>query len=186
MGLTLADSYYLKAKASTGGFCDDWEAVCEALNYALSYDENHSASLCLLGEIYARNLAMPDKAFDCFDKIIANDTEYHEVYHTYARYLIWYDEIDRAEKLVAFAHTIKTVSKGSLLWTSACIEETKENYKKGLSFLKKAKRHCYNDGYFSFMENEEKRFKKKIRLGKKVKKTSKTRKKKSKKGKKKK
>lgn len=39
MGLTLADSYYLKAKAATGGFCSDWEEVCEALNYALSYDD---------------------------------------------------------------------------------------------------------------------------------------------------
>jgi tetratricopeptide (TPR) repeat protein len=184
MGLTVADSYYLKAKSAASEFCGDWEEVCEALNYALSYDENHSASLCLLGEIYAKNLAMPERAFECFDKIITNDTAYHEVYHTYARYLIWYDEIDRAQKLVAFALTIKAVSKGPLLWTLAYIEETKENYKKGLSLLKKAKRYCYNDGYFSFIEDEEKRFKKKVKLEKKSTKSSKKGKKTKKKKKK--
>lgn len=185
MGLTLADSYYLKAKAATGGFCSDWEHVCEALNYALSYDENHSASLCLLGEVYARNLAMPEKAFECFDKIIANDTQFQEVYSTYARYLVRYDEIDRAKKLVAFAHTIKTVPKGRLLWVSAYIEETQEHYKEGLSLLKKAKKQSYTYDYFSFIEDEEQRIKKKIKLNKKKKKSSKKVKKK-KKGKKKK
>ena len=186
MGLTVADSYYLKAKAATGGFCSDWEQVCEALNYALSYDENHSASLCLLGEIYARNLAMPDQAFECFDKVIANDTQFQEVYITYALYLIRYDEIARAKKLVAFAHTVKTVSKGKLLWVSAYIEETQENHKKGLSFIKQAKLHAYNYDYFSFIEDEEQRIKKKMKLIKKKKKAEKKGKKKSKKGKKKK
>lgn len=79
MGLTLADSYYLKAKAAAGEFCNDWEEVCESLNYALSYDQNHCGSLCLLGEVYAKHLSMPDKAFECFDQVIAIDTNYDKV-----------------------------------------------------------------------------------------------------------
>ena len=77
MGLTLADSYYLNAKAAIDEFCNDWEQVCESLNYALSYDENHCAPLCLLGEIYAKHLAMSGRAFECFDNVIAIDTNYN-------------------------------------------------------------------------------------------------------------
>lgn len=184
MGLTIADSYYLKAKDAASGFCGDWEEACEALNYALSYDENHSPSLCLLGEIYARNLSMPDKAFACFDKVIANNQDFKNVYITYARYLIAYQELERATKLADFAATIKTVSKAEVLWVRAAIEEKKEHYKKARSYLKQAKLHAYNYDYFSFIENEVSRIKKKIKLSKKpkkkVKKKSKKNRKKSK------
>lgn len=179
MGLTLADSYYLKAKAATGGFSSDWEEVCEALNYALSYDENHCASLCLLGEIYARHLSMPDKAFECFDKVIAIDTNYEDVYPMYIKYLIWNNKIDRAKKLIAFSQTIKTIDKAEIHWLSSCIEETLGNYKMCLKVLKKAKKHCYNDYYFDFMIDEQKRIEKKMKLDKKQK-TSQTLKKRKK------
>ncbi|EDM45383.1 peptide chain release factor-like protein [unidentified eubacterium SCB49] len=186
MGLTLADSYYLKAKAATSDYCCDWEEATEALNYALSYDENHSGALCLLGEIYAKNLAMPDQAFECFDKVLASNTTYHQVYITYARYLIWYDELERAKKLLDFAKTIKAIPMGQLYCVLASLEETQGTYKKGLSYLKKAKKHCYNENYFYFIEEEEKRIKKKMKLDKKSKSTSKKSKKTKKKSKKKK
>ena len=67
MGLTLADSYFLKAKGAANGFYTDWEEACEALNYALSYDENHKASLCLMGEIHAKHFSNYEKAFEYFD-----------------------------------------------------------------------------------------------------------------------
>ena len=44
MGLTIADSYYLKAKGAIFGWFSDWNEACESLNYALSYDENHCPS----------------------------------------------------------------------------------------------------------------------------------------------
>ncbi len=166
MGLTLADSYYLKAKAASQGFHSDWEEVCESLNYALSYDETHCASLCLLGEVYARYLSMPTEAYACFDKVIAADTNYHEVYYLYIKYLIWNKELERAEKLVAFAETIPNSSKAQLQWLSSYIEEVRGNYDACLKTLKEAKKHCYNDGYFDFIEEEEKRIKKKMKLEK--------------------
>ncbi len=177
MGLTTADSYYLKAKAATGGFVSDWEEVCEGLNYALSYDENHCASLCLLGEIYAKNLSMHEQAYECFDRVIAVDTNYEDVYPIYIKYLIWANEIERAEKLIDFALSIKTIDGGQLLWLSSYAEEIKGNYKKCLKILKKAKLKVYNDHYFEFMEEEERRIKKKIKLEK-PKKTKKSKKKK--------
>ncbi len=181
MGLTIADTYYLKAKAASGY---DWDEVCESLNYALSYDENHCAALCLLGEVYAGNLNRYAEAFACFDKVIAINSDYTAVYPVYTKYLIWADEIDRAAKLIAFAFSIKGIAKGSLFWLSAYAAETKQDYKAAIKQLKKAKKHAFNDDYFSFIEEEENRVKKKLKWDKsKVKKkrfSSKKRKKKHK------
>ncbi len=129
---------------------------------------------------------MPDQAFECFDKVIANNTQYYKVYITYARYLLAYEELERAEKLITFATTIKTVSKAEIFWIRAAIEEKKEQYKKANSYLKKAKLYAYNDDYFSFLEEEASRIKKKLKLNAPKKKSLKKGKNKSKKGKKKK
>jgi len=179
MGLTIADSYYLKARGATQGFYCDWEEACESLNYALSYDENHVTSLCFLGEVYAKHLSMPQRAFDCFDKIIAVDPEYAEVYPKYAKSLIDANELERAEKLISFALTVITVDTAEMYRCNVLIEEIRGNYQECLVILKKLKGHIYNDYYFSFIEDEEKRIKKKMKLEK-PKKKKKTRKKKSK------
>jgi len=186
MGLTTADSYYLKAKAACGGFASDWGEVSEALNYALSYDENHEASLCLLGEIYAKNLVLYDQAFECFDKLIAANMNYVAVYPKYVLYLIWAHEYERAKQLIEFAMTVEGVDTSQLLWMSSYIEETQGNYKQSLKFLKEAKKKIYNDYYFGFMDDEADRIKKKIKLDKPKKKKSKKKKSKKKNKKKKK
>lgn len=179
MGLTIADSYYLKAKGSMSGFYCDWNEACESLNYALSYDENHCPSLCLLAKIYAEYMCEFDKAFDCYDKVISVNPDYREAYPSYIMYLIWADENKRAEKLIDFALTIKGIDNGRLNWLSSYINETKGEYKKSLEHLKAAKKVIYNDYYYGFMVDEEKRIKKKIDLDKpkKKKKTSKKKKK---------
>jgi len=177
MGLTIADTYYLKAKASSsGGYYNDWNEACEALNYALSYDENHCASWCLLGEIYAKHLGLYEEAFACFDKVIAIDYTYEKVYKSYIKYLIWANKIERAEKLIAYAFTLKETGKAPLFWLSSYIEEIKGNYTTCFKLLKKAKKYTYNEDYFYFIEDEEKRIKKKVKLSrtkKKIKITSK-------------
>ncbi len=185
MGLTIADTYYLKAKAAIGDFWGDWDEASESLNYALSYDENHCAALCLLGEIYARNLNQYTEAFECFDKVIAINSNFIAVYPKYANCLIWANEIERAFKLINFALTIKGVDKALLYCISAYGLEVSMNYKVAIKFLKEAKKHTYNDDYFSFIEDEEKRIKKKLKLGKsKVKKKKPSSKKKKKNNKK--
>ncbi|MEO1033849.1 MAG: tetratricopeptide repeat protein, partial [Bacteroidota bacterium] len=172
MGLTIADAYYLKAKGASCGFFSDWDEVCENLNYALSYDETHCPSLMLLGEIYASNMIMYDKAYECFDKVISIDPKNTEVYGTYVKYLIWANDVERAEKLLVFALTLKEIDKAYLLWLSSYLEDVRGNYKVSLKFLKEAKKYCYSDAYFGFMQNEEKRIKKKIDLEKPKKKKS--------------
>lgn len=164
MGLTLADTYYLKAKAATQGYYQDWEAVTESINYAISYDADHCPSLCLLGEVYAQKLGQFDLAFNCFDKVIGIDNTYEEVYPLYGKYLIWANQITRAKKLIGFGLSMASSNKGDLLWLLAYAEESVGRYHKALKQLKRAKKHTFNDRYFSFLEDEERRIRKKIKL----------------------
>ena len=177
MGLTLADQYYLKAEGAVGNrFCTDWEEACEALNYALSYEEEHCPSLCLLGKIYAVHLQDYTEAFACFDKVIAINNQYTAVYPLYARYLIWANELERAKKLINFALSLKKADKGSLWQLKAYSREVEKEYKGALKALKTAKRHSYNDDFLYYLEQEERRIKKKQKMGKEGKKGKKGRK----------
>ncbi|WP_053002145.1 tetratricopeptide repeat protein [Kordia jejudonensis] len=175
MALNIADQYYLKAKGAMAGFCSDWEEACEAISYAISYDENHCPSLCLLGKIQAQYLNNYEAAFENFDKCIAADINYVQVYPEYIKTLIWANELARAKQLLAFAQKIKGVDIAELCWCEAYIHEVENKYKKGLKCLKKAKQHIYNDDYIYFIENEERRLQNKL---KKVKKRKSKRKKK--------
>ncbi len=167
MGLTVADCYYLKAKAAANDYCGDWNEVCEALNYALSYDDAHCASLCLLGEIYAKHLAMPENAFACFDRVIAIDAHYVEVYPVYIKYLIWNANTVKAKTVLDFAKTLAASDMAQLYGLQAHIAEVKGKYKTSLKHLKTAKRHCYNDYFFDVIEGEQERIQKKLKLDKK-------------------
>ncbi len=182
MGITIADTYYLKAKGAYYGYTSDLEGACEALNYALSYDEKHNASLCLLGEIYAQQLGMPEKAFEYFDQIIANDVNYVEMYPIYIRFLIQNYELDRAENLLQFALKLKQADKANLYGLYGFLEEKKENFKKALQYFKNAKKYSFNGYFNTCMEEEVERVKKKRKLFE-TKKSSKKRKKNKKKSK---
>lgn len=167
MGLNIADQYYLKAKGAMSGFCSDWEEVCEALGYAISYDDQHCASLCLLGKIQAEYLGDYISAFENFDKCIAANINYNAVYPLYSRMLIWADELPRAKQLIAFAKNIKGASMPELLSCESYIYEVEKKYTKSLKCLKQAKTHVYNDDYMYYIENEMSRVRKKLKKAKK-------------------
>ncbi len=167
MALNIADQYYLKAKGAMAGFCSDWEEACESIGYAISYDENHCPSLCLLGKIQAQYLNDYEAAFENFDKSIAANINYVQVYPEYIKVLIWANELARAKKLLEFARKIKGVDVAELYWCEGYIHEVESNYKLGMKCLKKAKANIYNDDYMYFIENEERRIEGKLKKAKK-------------------
>lgn len=171
MALNIADQYYLKAKGAMAGFCSDWEEACEAIGYAISYDENHCPSLCLLGKIQAQYLADYEAAFENFDKCIAANINYVDVYPEYIRFLVWAKELSRAKQLLAFAKKIKGIDLAQLYWCEASIYEVERNYKRGIKCLKEAKNHIYNDDYLYFIESEKTRLQNKLKKLKKKQKT---------------
>jgi hypothetical protein len=52
MNITQADKYFLKA---FDAFDYDMEELVESLDYALSHDEEHAPTLCLLGRTHGEN-----------------------------------------------------------------------------------------------------------------------------------
>ena len=180
MSLQIADQYYLKAKSAMGGFCSDWGEVCENLNYAVSHDETHCPSLTLLGKIYTEYLYDFDEGFTYFDAVITANANYTDVYPKYIKALIWNDDLEKAQKLIDFSLTIKAIDKASIYWLQACILEVKKEYKKGIKYLKEAKKETYNNHFRDYLDDEKKRFKAKLETLKPKKKTSKKSKKTSK------
>lgn len=162
MTLNIADQYYLKAKGAMAGYCSDWEEACEAIGYAISYDEYHCPSLCLLGEIQAEYLQNFEAAFESFDKCIASDVNYTEVYPNYIKYLLWANELSRAKQVLAFAKTIKGVSLARLFWCEAYLFEIEKKYKKALKCLANAKKVTYANDFIYFLQDEEHRIQKKL------------------------
>lgn len=182
MALQIADQHYLKAQDAMNGLFSDWTEVCESLNYAISYDDNHCPSLTLLGKIYASYLNNLDEAFVYFDKVIAADANYVEVYPEYIKALLWAEETDRAQKLIDYSLKIKTIDDTKIYWCQAYLFETQGMYKEGIGFLKKAKKVTYNDHFRDFLDDEKRRLKAKIEETspkKKISKKSKNKKKKS-------
>lgn len=179
MALQIADQYYLKAKDSV---CYDWDEACESLNYAISYDETHCPSLTLLGIIYAKHLNNLEAAFTYFDKAIAADANYVEVYPEYIKALIWAEELEKAQKLIDYALNIKAIDKARILCSQAYIFEIHGAYKEGIKFIKEAKKVTYNDHFRNFLDNEKNRLKSKIEEASPKKKAAKKCKNKKKKG----
>lgn len=167
MSLNIADQYYLKAKGAMAGFCSDWEEACEAISYAISYDENHCPSLCLLGTIQAQYLGNYEAAFESFDKCIVADINYVNVYPEYIKFLIWAEELSRAKQLLEFAKKIKGISTAEMYWCESYLHEVEGKYKQSLKCLKKAKQHIYNDDYMYYMNCEETRIQEKFSKSKK-------------------
>jgi hypothetical protein len=181
MALQIADQYYLKAKSAMSGFCSDWGEVCESLNYAISHDETHCPSLILLGKIYTEYLYDFEEGFSYFDAVIVANTNYTAVYPTYIKALIWNEDLEQAQKLIDFSLTIKAIDKASIFWLQAYVLEVKKDYKKGIKFLKEAKKETFNDHFSDYLDEEKKRLKAKLEELKPKKKMSKKKKKKSKK-----
>ena len=73
MGTTLADEYFLKAW-SNYPFCA--EDALEPLNYALSFDEEHAPSLCLMGRLQMEILKNFKTAKHYFECALLADSDY--------------------------------------------------------------------------------------------------------------
>ncbi len=161
----MSDSF---PKNASRGYDADWEEACESLHYALSYEEDHPAALCLLGNINAECFSNYEIAFECFDKVISNHPEYLEVYYVYARILIWADEIERSQRLIYHALKLKGIDKAQLYCILGQGLEIKRQYRLAKRILDQAILETYNDSYIDFLKDEKRRIQKKIKLFKKT------------------
>lgn len=107
MGLSLADEYYLKA---VDNYDFNLEGVVEPLNYALSYDEEHVPSLCLMARIKMDYLKDFKSARHYFELALIVDPNYIDIYKYYSKLLIWTGELDKAEQLIIKSMKVKGLS----------------------------------------------------------------------------
>ena len=140
----------------------DLEETVESLNYALSYDETNTKALCLMGQVYAEQLKDYETAKSYFQDAIAENIHAIDVYLPYINTLLWNEDLEDAEKLINFAFSIKGIDKAVMYLKKAHLFEIKQEYKRAIKHLKKAKKFTYNSEFISYLDDEKSRMKGKI------------------------
>jgi tetratricopeptide (TPR) repeat protein len=167
MSITIADSYYLKALDL---YPFELDQVTEALNFAISYDNDHAGAHCLLGKLNLYQLGKYREAEDHFEKALASDIENTETYYAYAELLIQIDEFVRAKKLIKYAYKIKGISVWRLKYYEGLIAEIKGDYLKAKKCMKLAYANSYRKNERVFLKDELERVKSKMKPSEKARK----------------
>ena len=146
------------------------DQVTEALNFAISYDNDHAGAHCLLGKLNLYQLGKYREAEDHFEKALASDIENTETYYSYADLLIQIGEFGRAKKLIKYAYKIKGISVWRLKYYEGLIAEIKGDYLKAKKCMKLAYANSYRKNERVFLKDELERVKSKMEPSKKARK----------------
>lgn len=160
MDTNLLNNYVLKA---IDAYPYELEETVENLNYALSYESNNVYALYLMGRLQAEQFGDYEKAKQYYAEALANKMDFLKVYKHYILVLMWNEDFNEAQKLIAFAFTVKGLSKSDIWVMQGQLFETQKAYKKSLKALKKAKQFAYNNDYTSFIKSELTRIKDKLK-----------------------
>ena len=160
MGITLADHYYIKAQDN---YPFDLEEVTENLNYSLSYDDEHPAANCLMGQFCWYQLKDWQTARHHYEMVLAGNDQFIPVYEHYSWMLIELDELTAAEKLLHYGSTVKGISMPMLLQRMAIIQEKRKQYKLAKTFLKKGLEKSILESEVNVLKQELERVKAKLK-----------------------
>lgn len=128
------------------------EECMEALNYALSYDENNAVALCLMGRIQEEIFGNTALAIDYFEGALASDLGYAETYRHYMNVLIDHEQLDKAKAFLRFTKKNHPHLKAALLLSEARILEREHQWKKALKVLSKAIENAYSSDMMDEIE----------------------------------
>ncbi len=146
----------------------------EALNYALSYDNENAQALCLMGQFYSEQLLQYETAKDYFAQALALNPSYLKIYPPYIDVLLFNSDFEEAKKLIEYAKTIKGIDKALVIYREALWYEYQFKFKKAIKHLEKAKLYSFNKDYDSFVESEKTRIEGKLNLKNKQKENNKS------------
>ncbi len=116
MGLPLSDQYYLKA---VDQYHYDMESAVEALQYALSYDEEHAASHCMMGKIYTYKLKQYKSACHHYEQSLLYDPSYVDAYYFYPCLLVDLGRYQKAQRLMQRAMYVDGINHTNIVLISA-------------------------------------------------------------------
>lgn len=159
MDTALANNYYLKA---LDHYPYDLTEFLEAINYALTYDEDHTDAHCLMGLFYMDQLQKFDDAKYHFNKALASDLDNLKAYYSLIRCLIATEEYAQAFRVIEHAQKVKGISSEALDHRIAIILERKLQFRSAKKFLKRAIEKSYFTSDREFYESELIRVKDKI------------------------
>lgn len=134
----------------------------ESLDYALSYDDKNTMALCLYGRVQADQLFKYEEAKEYFQQAISININAIEVYSYYINTLVLNEDYVEATKLIDFALTIKGINKVEILLKKVMLLESQKKIKQALKALKEARLVTLSNEYDFFIEETEKRLKKKV------------------------
>lgn len=170
MGNNLHNNYLFKA---LDAYPYELEETLEALHYALSYNDKDAQALCLMGRVYAEQLKDYDTAKQYFAEAVAQHMEMPDTYPIYIQTLLWNGDYSEAEKLIAFALTVKSIDKALIQLLNGILLEKRSDYKGAIKMFKAANKTATNNSFINYVDQEISRVKKKINPKKKKKKNTK-------------
>lgn len=166
MATLLADTYYLKAYDN---YPYELAEVLENLNYTLSYDSDHPAANCLMGQLQLHYLKDYTTAESYFEAALVSDPEFVCAYE-YLFYLYLNEhKLIKAQRILDRLQMISSTSPSFVLWGMARIMEIREQYKIAKHYLKVALTKTYSKDEVSFLKEELDRLSEKMRAVKKLK-----------------
>ena len=129
----LANDYYLKALEHYPWELSDF---LEAINYALSYDEDHADAHCLFGRFYMEQLNKFNDAVYHFERALSADIDHIQTYYAFIRLTIQTEDYRKAHKLLEYASKIPGVDRSYLKHFEAIILEKQGHLKNSEKKLK--------------------------------------------------
>ena len=133
------------------------EGTIESLDYALSYNDKNPMTLCLYGRIQTEQLHDYEEAKRYFQEALAIDIQAVAVYPFYIDTLLLNEDYEEADKLIAFALTIKGINKVEIMLKKVLLLEKQVAFKKAFKVLKEIKLIVTNNEHNYQIEEMEKR-----------------------------
>ncbi len=168
MSITLADQYYLKANDY---YPYNMESTIENLGYALSYQDDHAAANCLMGQIYMYHMKDYGQAGFYFYRALEGNINFPDTYKHYGLLRIWEAEYCRAKKIINRGLKVKGMDQSSLFALIAMIHEYKGEYPEAKLVLKKVKLFITDEEKLVQVKRDLNRVKKKMKAFKPMMKT---------------
>lgn len=168
MSITIGENYLLKAKDA---YNYDMETCVEALNYAMSYDEENAEVWLLHGKVMLYYIKDYSSAEESFLQALSVEPAHSETFIEFIWLRINEARFKEAQQLLYKALHVVKKDFAQLYRLQAVLLEYEENYSQALESLDLALDKTYNCSYQCFLEEEVKRLKnKRKRKAKKTKK----------------
>lgn len=161
MAINIADQYYIKALDS---YPYDLSEAIESLNYALSYEPEHSGSHNLLGKMYWNEFQNIEKALYHYELALEADpchiSTYMEMIDLYSQNF----KYDKALKIIRFACRLEGANMIILMHREAMIYELMGEHKIARKVLIQTKQLSTSNYDRNYLDEEMKRIKEKIKF----------------------